>query len=125
MITLYLFDEEYKNSAAVTIDPTQVESAIATKRRIAWGGMLDVVILRMRSGDEHVVYGDQRTIDQIQSVLHPFIAADPHWGHVAEFDAQWKRSCDCDNGCCGVGRHVCKSLILRKFLREWGTQPSR
>lgn len=125
MITLYLFDEEYKNSAAVTIDPTQVESAIATKRRIAWGGMLDVVILRMRSGDEHVVYGDQRTIDQIQSVLHPFIAADPHWGHVAEFDAQWKRSCDCDNGCCGVGRHVCKLFILRKFLREWGTQPSR
>lgn len=35
MITLYLFDEEYKNSAAVTIDPAQVESAIATKRKIA------------------------------------------------------------------------------------------
>lgn len=113
MITLYLFDEAYESSAAVSIDPRQVESAIATKRKIRWGGILDVVIIRMRSGDEHIVYGDQRTVDQISATLHPLVAAEPHWGHVAEFDAKWKQSCACDNGCCGVGRYQCKLLILR------------
>lgn len=124
MITLHPFDETYQNISAITIDPARVESAIATQRRIAQGGMIDVVTLRMRSGDAHVVYGNQSTIDQIRSALHPFIAADPHWGHVAEFDAKWKHACACDSGCCGVGRHQCKLLILREFLRDWGVQPS-
>lgn len=119
MITLYLFDEEYRNNASITIDPSQVESAVATKRRIAWGGELDAVILRMRSGDQHIVYGNQGTVDQISSALHPLANADPHWGHVAEFKDKWEKSCACDSGCEGADRYTCKLLILRQFLREW------
>lgn len=125
MITLYLFDVEYKRNAAVSFDPTQVESAIATKRKIAWGGELEVVIVRMRSGDEHVVYGNQSTVDQISAALHPLVAADPHWGHVAEFDAKWKQACACDRGCEGHSRTTCKLLILREFLRGWGVTEQR
>ena len=68
MFALTVFSEDPSaRYGTLMIDPDQVESMNVTQRRVAHGGVADVMVVTTKSGESHIVYGTWETANDLLS----------------------------------------------------------